>query len=331
MNLIENTVRSILPPKRKNTSGGWISFNSPCCHHRGESRDTKSRGGMLFEKDGWIYHCFNCGFKAGWTPGKTLSKNAKELLKWLGLPDNEISRLSLEAIKEKDSKQPVKKELNFAIHEEQLPDNCLSMQEWIDNNCQDDQFLNCVEYILNRGLSLTDYNWHWTPEPGYCDRVIIPFYYQNKIVGWTGRKITDGKPKYLTKTQAGYVFNLDAQTYDKTFAIVVEGQFDAIAVQGIAVMHNEPNEVQCIRINSLGKEIIVVPDRDRAGSKLLKAAIENNWSVSSPPWESHIKDVSDAVRAYGKIYTLATILHYKESNRIKIELLKKKLEKLGVE
>ena len=92
-------------------------------------------------------------------------------------------------------------------------------------------------------------------------------------------------------------------------------------------MHNEPNETQCARINALGKQVIVVPDRDKAGLKLIQAALKNNWTVSMPPWND-VKDVADAVAKYGRIYTLFTILHYQETNEIKIQLLKKKLESL---
>ena len=107
------------------------------------------------------------------------------------------------------------------------------------------------------------------------------------------------------------------------------GQFDAISINGVSIMHNDPSEVQCSRINSLSKEVIVVPDKDRAGAKMIQAALAHGWNVSLPPWENDIKDVADAVKRYGKIYTLATILHYKESNKIKIEILKKKLEGLN--
>jgi alanyl-tRNA synthetase len=61
---------------------------------------------------------------------------------------------------------------------------------------------------------------------------------------------------------------------------------------------------------------------------MLKAAIDNNWSVSLPPWGDHIKDVADAVKEYGRLYVLTTILHYKVTGEIKINLLKKKLEAL---
>jgi len=122
------------------------------------------------------------------------------------------------------------------------------------------------------------------------------------------------------------VFNLDAQTYDRTCVIVVEGQFDAIAIDGVAIMHNEPNETQCARIKALGREVIVVPDKDQPGAKLVKAAIDNNWSASLPPWEDDVKDVADAIKRYGRLYVLTTILHYKVSGEIKLNLLKKRLE-----
>jgi DNA primase len=127
------------------------------------------------------------------------------------------------------------------------------------------------------------------------------------------------------------VFNLDRQTYDRQYVIVVEGQFDAIAVDGCAIMHNDPNDTQITRLNNLGREVVVVPDRDRAGAKLLKAAIKNGWSASSPPWEHDIKDVADAVNRYGRLYTLTTILKYRVSGEINLHLLKKKLENVKQE
>lgn len=147
-------------------------------------------------------------------------------------------------------------------------------------------------------------------------------------MGYTGRKIKPGKPKYLTDSQSGYVFNLDAQTYQRKYVIVSEGQFDAIAVDGVAIMTNEPNEAQVIRLTALGKEVIVVPDRDRAGARMLKSAIINGWSASLPPWGDNIKDIADAVKTHGRLYALSAILHYRISGEIKINLLKRKLESL---
>ena len=176
-------------------------------------------------------------------------------------------------------------------------------------------------------MELDWFDWHWSSEPGYRDRVIVPFYLENKIVGYTARKIREGTPKYLTHVSPGYVFNVDNQINDRQYVIIVEGQFDAIAVDGVAIGHNEPNDAQIARINQLARTVIVVPDNDKPGAKLIATAIKQGWSVSLPEWGDDIKDVADAVKKYGRIYTLFTILQYRETNEIKIKLLKKKLEK----
>jgi len=329
MSVIDAELQVFLPPKRKQTPSGWISFNAVCCHHNGEKPDTRKRGGILMNPSGGFqYHCFNCGFKAGWTKGKLLSKNTKMLFGWLGMPETLISELTIDALREQESIPTVRKTVDLTLQERSLPEDSKSFDEWAKENCTDPDFVNAVTYVLDRGFNLDWYNWMWTPAPGYKDRVLIPFYNEGKIVGYTGRKIKDGNPKYLTDGQGTYVFNIDRQTHDREFVLVVEGQFDAIAVDGVAIMTNEPNEAQVTRIAQLQKEVIVVPDRDKPGAKLIKAALENNWNVSLPDWGDDVKDCAEAVRKYGRLYTLLTIVKYKETNRLKIELLKKELERL---
>lgn len=330
MNLIQASVQTFLPGKRKLTPSGWISFDAVCCHHNGHSKDTRKRGGLLFNEDGFQYHCFNCNFKAGWTPGKLLSKNTKSLFKWFGMPDDEIGRLNIEALRSKEDQPTSKPVITLELEERNLPENCLPIDQWVAEGSQDTELLDVISYLVDeRKVGWDWYPWHWSSANGYRDRVILPFYHNGKIVGWTGRKIKTGKPKYLTDAQPGYVFNIDNQTENKKYVIVVEGQFDAISIDGCAIMHNEPNPTQVTRLTALQKEVIVVPDRDQPGAKLINSALENNWSVSLPEWGPGIKDVADAVKKYGRLYTLFTILHYKETNEIKIQLLKKKLENLN--
>ena len=329
MNLIQTAVQTVLPPKRKSTPSGWTSFNAPCCVHNGERADTRGRAGIMFKEDGFQYHCFNCNFKAGWTPGKLLSKNTKSLLSWLGVPDNELQKLALHALQLKEDQPVTKVEINLTLKEIELPEITMSLVEWAREDLPEDvqeQLLTIYKYLLERGMDIDWYNWSWSYAPGYRDRLLIPFYQDGKIVGYTGRKITEGKPKYLTHSQPGYVFNIDRQTVDRKYVLVMEGQFDAIAVDGCAISHNEPSDAQIMRLNALGREVIVVPDRDKPGAKMIQTAIEQGWTVSMPDWGEGIKDVADAVKKFGRIYTLFTILHYKETNEIKKQLLKKKLE-----
>ena len=325
MNEILSTLLTLLPPSRKHTSGGWDSFNAVCCHHRGEKHDSRKRGGIKVDGDAWTYHCFNCGYKAGWSPGKLLSTNSRQLFKWLGLSDTDVGKLGLVALKHQENMPKPDKVLNFSLHEVELPDDSKLLTKWIEEGAD---VAPVVEYLVGRAMDIDWYDWMWSPAPGYKDRVLIPFYQDGKVVGYTGRKITEGKPKYLTDSQSGYVFNLDRQARDREFVIVLEGQFDAIAIDGVAIMTNEPNDTQVARLQALGKEIICVPDRDRPGAKMLKHAIKNGWSASLPPWGDDVKDVADAVKKYGRLYVLATILHYRVGGEIKINLIKKKLESL---
>ena len=71
-----------------------------------------------------------------------------------------------------------------------------------------------VEYMAARNLHLDDTDYYWSPSLAYRDRLIIPFYFEKRIVGWTARTITaDKKPKYLNDQQAGFVYGLDNQTW----------------------------------------------------------------------------------------------------------------------
>ena len=181
-----------------------------------------------------------------------------------------------------------------------------------------------LEYMLSRNLYVEDYPFYWTNEDGFQNRLIIPFFYQTRIVGYTARLIRDGKVKYISEQQPGYVFNLDRQTHDRKFTIVTEGPVDAICVDGCAIMSNEASVQQIALLKQLQREIIVVPDRDQAGLKLAAQAIENGWSVSMPEWPEGCKDINDVMQQHGKLYTLWSIVSSKESMPLKIQLRMKK-------
>jgi len=182
-----------------------------------------------------------------------------------------------------------------------------------------------LEYMSSRNLNLDDTDYYWSPSLGYRDRLIVPFYYEKRIVGWTGRSIVaDKKPKYLTEVQPGFVYGLDEQGPNKIFCIVVEGQLDAIHIDGCALGGSEIADQQAMLLNRLQKQIIVVPDRDKAGSKLVEESIEKGWCVSMPEWSQDICDVGDAVSKYGRLYTLYSIVNAANESPLKIRLRAKK-------
>lgn len=324
MSLVFDTVNLYLPPKRKTTPSGWTSFNAPCCHHNGTSADTRQRGGLIANTDGGIsYHCFNCGFKCSWQPGRNVSHKLRKFLRWLGTPDDVINKLALDVMRENEGVEVAANTLTLPeFHTTPLPKDAVPIEEMSSE--LPEQLKQVIAYMIERDLYLEDYKFYWSPSLGYRDRLIIPFMYQGRIVGWTARKIAEGKPKYLSEQQPGYVFNLDEQRANKVFCIVVEGPIDAIHLDAVALLGSEIKDQQALLINKLGKDVIVVPDRDKAGSKLVEQAISNGWQVSLPNWASDINDVGDAVKRYGRLYTLHSVVTSAESSPLKIRLGAKK-------
>jgi hypothetical protein len=329
MTLVLDIFRQHLPHKAKATPSGWTSFNAPCCHHRGHSADTRQRGGVIY-KDGMVYNCFNCGYTASWKPGRPISQKLKNLMRWMGAPEDDINKMVFEAMKTEATDEEYKPQELKTFTEKELPEGTLEISEWIEQELPQDleqQLANVVQYVINRGFDPRAKEFMWTPVEGFNDRVIIPFTYQGKVVGWTARKIKEGKPKYISDQHPGYVFNLDNIDPDQQYVFVVEGPFDALAINGVAVLHNEISEQQARLINKLGKTVIVIPDQDKAGQAMVKAAIEYEWHVAFPNWETDVKDAASAVEKYGSLFVVIDAINTSVAGTIKINMYNKKLEK----
>lgn len=316
-----------LPAKRKQSSSGWISVNAPCCVHNGESPDKRQRGGLKVSDDGWSWHCFNCNYTASFLMGRNLSFKARRLLQWLNVPQDEIERINLESLRHRsiegiasERRQITQRLMNIEFGERDLPD----FADFLKSDST-----NAVwNYVRSRKLPL-DYPYMFQKTGHIATRLglVVPFTHNNTVVGHTTRYLDDRMPKYIQEIQPGYVFGTDLQKDSWRYAIVVEGVFDALCINGLAVLHNEINEAQSRLIRSLGKEIIVVPDHDAAGLKLIDNALELGYSVSVPDWGADVKDVNDAVCKYGRITTLLSIMENRVSGKIKITMSRKKLER----
>lgn len=315
-------VVSYLPAKRKQTPSGWISFNAPCCD------DKRQRGGLKANEQGWSYHCFNCGTTASFILGRTLGFKARRFLSLLGVPENEIEHINLESLRHRS--------IHGLLEERQQTFDALSGIEFdeFDDFPQYSEVLTeegpYRDYLRSRRVP-EDYpamiqsqndGVHWVRP-----NIVIPFTHHNKVVGWTARML-DGKiPKFINHTQPGYVFGTDLQHDNWEHVLVMEGIFCALSISGLAVMHNTISDAQTRLIRSLGKQITVVPDQDKAGLELIDRAVELGWAVSIPDWGIDVKDVNDAVVKYGKLATLIMIMQSRETSKIKIEIRKKQLVK----
>lgn len=313
---IVDIIYSYLPAKRKLTPSGWTKFDAVCCQHNGTTADTRQRGGMIKNADGVSYHCFNCGFKASYQNGRHLTRKMRQLLSWMGAPDDTVNKLALEALKIQEDERELEKVSLPNLVDKELPKDSIRLTA---NTVTEDNAA-AFEYIYSRGFTVDTYPFYWSPE--MKDRVIIPFLYEGRTVGYTARKLTDGKPKYLSDQTPGYVFNLDAQRNDRKFVIVCEGPADALSIDGVAILGADIMDKQAMLINRLGKDVILLPDRDADGKRTVQQALELGWSVSMPNWD--VKDANEALIKYGRLYTLYNIVNATEHTSLKIQLQMKK-------
>jgi hypothetical protein len=260
--------------------------------------------------------------------GRNLSFKARKLLGWLGVPAEEIERINLESLRHRsmegllDDRQRLSNTLQgIEFEERELPPGA----ELVTTQHSPHWGYLRVRHVPEDYPVMTvleNDSVHWTRP-----QVIVPFTYDNRVVGYSSRMLDNRQPKYIHDTQPGYVFGTDLQKPNWQYVIVVEGVFDALSIGGLAVLHAEINDAQVRLIRSLGRDVVVVPDQDAAGMRLVDRAVELGWSVSMPDWPEDVKDVNDAVIKFGKLGALLTIMQARETSRVKIELRKKQLVK----
>ena len=325
---IQTVILSHISSRSKKTPSGWIAINCPMCTSHGQARpDTRQRGGF---KIGEVvsYHCFNCNYKASFTQGRLLNKRMRELLLSVGVPEQKVKELQFQAIKEQDNQQQVtglsKWTLDFK--EVALPKDAKPIEEVISQSNPPDDAVYVYKYMIDRGLDFHK-NFYWSPDPymKINQRLLLPFYYNQKIVGYTGRLINkiENVPKYYSSVQPNYLYNIDKLFEDRVYTVIVEGVFDALAINGISSLGNKLTQAQIDLLNRLETKIFVCPDKDKSGGHLVDIATENNWAVSYPQWDSNIKDTAEAVTKYGRLYTLQSIIKSATLNNAKIQVMKK--------
>lgn len=319
----DSLVQSLSGLKRRGPNS-WSNFNAICCIHNGETRpDNRNRGGLMLTSDETcVYHCFNCKYKASWKPGAQLSRRMENLLEWTFMPLEDLKRLKFkvwqhwasarEGIKYEDTRVI---NTNFSFKEVPLPEGAKPFSYWLKPENFVAEFTDVAAYVLDRGEEIfSDYEYYWSPSKEFSinKRVIIPFKWDNKIVGYTARDITGTlKNRYYGTVQPNFIFNTESIDYDNEYIFVTEGPFDAIAINGVAMLGDKITPEQAEWLNQTGKKIVIVPDREKMGGKLVDTAIQQGWYVSFPRWGDDItwvKDPAEAVKKLGKIYTMLSII-----------------------
>ena len=302
------------------------------CISQGEpTPDRRKRGGFMFGHDGSVvYRCFRCGFTTGAGPsnGFNIGKKMGQLLSAIGFSGMDIGKMRLHYLPIANTYsrdyESTKSTINYDT-ETELPSGSKSFQNWIEQDIEDDNFYSVVSYIHNRFPLFNPRDFYWTPNKDVMNRrmnnrAIVPFYFNEKVVGWTARLIDDNGTRYISEQPADFIYNSEAlYKPNRKYAIITEGIFDSMWIDAAAILKNNISNKQAEIINHSEKEIIVLPDRGK-GKSIAEAGIRNGWYVSVPSWEENVKDAGDAVQKYGRLYTIRSIIDSRLSNELEIEI-----------
>lgn len=332
MEILKQVLMNNLPSKAK-SSAKCISFNCPCCVYMGESRpDTRGRGGLFIEADTIGYNCFNCRFKCRQDKSEKLNFKTKKFLELLGVPSIDINRVQLDSLKNSsvaysilglDEKPKVTTKVDLNFKSVELPEGTRLLHDILTEDVSSD-VIDVYNYAIDRGVE-------GYPFLMWCDskahrmnrRLIIPYMYRGKVVGYTARLIDKCKKneRYYTQSpnSSNYVFNLDSIYKKRKYLIINESPIDSILYDGVATMNFEPTYKQIKLINEFKGKKIVVPDFGIGGSTMIKCAVENNWSVFYPEWNTGF-DLGEATQMYGKLFVLERIINDSVDNPIEIKV-----------
>lgn len=315
MNNFEDLIRSHVNFSYGISGQGW---NTTYCEYCGDGKRTKGpRGGWSFMDSGntAFYHCFNCGCNESFSNNREIkfSKDMTKVLDAFGVPKSEYLSFLLDKSKNNFKKTPVSSYKHI-----DLPDYMSVLDE-------SDISKECKKFIRsNYGLSVNAYSFMYgtgktsskdSSDISICNslkgRVIIPFYYKGKPIYYQARDITgNSKNKYLSPNipKSNIIFNADLlSSYDEKPLYVTEGAFDAIHLDGIAVLGNELSSQQEELLNKSKRRKVLVPDFNGDSNKLAEQFIKNGWEISMPEYSKTCKDVSEAVLKYGRLFTFYDI------------------------
>ena len=274
--------------------------------------DHSERAGFKFDGDTVGYSCFNCGAKFRYeeNSGK-LGREARRVLEAFGITRTQLdevigSSFFKRSAEPKTITLDALKGPQIKLHTPEVPLPPKSYPLGAAHN--EDLQIPLIEYLLKRKLDPIALNAHFSVDPKWLNRVILPCMRDGKVIFWQARTILDGvKPRYLSpgvdRTAVLYGYHRLWQDYDLPL-FVTEGILDAESIDGVGLLGSKLNDSKIEVLNRCRRRKIVVIDRDGNGKQLADLALETGWEIAFAPYG----DANKSVIRYGKAYTVWSLL-----------------------
>lgn len=309
MNKLEELIRRYanLNPE---TPNGWCTTLCKVCNDAGRKGP---RAGFKFDNHSIVYNCFNCGISGSYTTNdKVLSDHMSQIVAAYDIPEFEINNVLFQ------------NNTTTPIPTDQNPTNTYpSTIKLLDcfypltDDANDDWCQYSIQYLSERQVD-------WKSQPFYCvkypnnkalnkwfGRLIIPIYYNNEVVFYQGRDLTDSAQlKYISpavnRSNILYGYhNIEEKSNECLF--VVEGWFDAVNLNGVAIFGNKLTQQQINLLNRTNRTKVVIPDRHGNGQLLANQALSLGWKISTLDLNDDCKDVSASIQKHGMLFTIRSL------------------------
>ena len=299
---LADIIQSKVPMAAAN-SRGFHDVDCPMCN------DRRQRGGFKFDGDSTGYSCWNCQVRFKYEEGTgKLSGNAREILAAFGITRDDLteirSALFTKSV-EKDITLETITTVKLTTPEVAFPDRTRALLSAGHEEFQEP----LLEYLINRKIDPLKTTFYYSLDPKLLRRVIIPFWRDGKLIYWQARTIDDVKPRFLNCVVAkdAVMYGYDQlHSYEVAPLFVTEGVFNAILVDGMALMGAVLNVAKIEILKRSKRRLIFVRDRDSQGDSLSRQVLENGWEITTV--DNRVNDINESVQKFGLPFTALSLL-----------------------
>ena len=294
-------------PLGKESAKGWRAVRCPVCH------DHSERAGFKHDDIYVGFSDFNCGIKFKYEEGSgKIGRDARRVLEAFGITREELNEVTGSSflLKKAETKEitleSMKPQVSLYTPEVKLPPN----SHPLGSDFCDELQAPIIEYLLSRHIDPLRLNAHFSTDPKFLNRVIVPCMREGKVIFWQARTILPGvKPRYMSpsvvKDAVLWGYDNIFKNYDQPL-FITEGIFDAEPLDGIALLGSKLNEAKLEILNRSKRRKIVVVDRDDNGSALAEMALEHGWEITFTALGAG--DVNKSVQTRGRLLTIWDLL-----------------------
>ena len=292
MDFVDTKYIGILSPrllKFKKVKNNLYNFRCPIC---GDSEKNKNRArGYLYQvKNNTNFKCHNCGINISFNNFlKKIDVNLYNEYTFEKFKEGKTGKNFVVEEPKFDFKKPsfnAKVDLPKASENEDAKTYLESRKLNPDKFYYAQKFKTWVN-SLKKTFDSTKYD-----EP----RIVIPIFYQKKLIGIQGRALGPSKVKYITimlDEEAPKIYGLD--TVDEKLPVyVVEGPFDSTFVNNCVALCGSDGNLSCLE----GSSVVYIYDnepRNREIAKRIEDCIGRGEKVVIWPSNINEKDINDMV------------------------------------